>query len=189
MKTAVGLSLLVVGLVVGIAASAVLSIGTVVRPSVSTSISVSTIFSTAVLTYTATVQTTLVVSSTVLQVQSSSASAPPQSGESTTSVMQTTETSSSSAASSMSNVTIAGLVTVPNDGTVTELLLTSQSGLTITIHVQGVGDEISASVPNNETYNVVVYYFVTGGGSSTCDATQPLYVYSQVPVLAVSISC
>jgi hypothetical protein len=67
-----------------------------------------------------------------------------------------------------------------------QVVLTLGSGAIYSFPVAG-GQEISASVPNNETYNVTIYYYVPGG-SASCTAAS-LYVYSQLPVLAVDISC
>ena len=169
MKTQIGISLLVVGLVIGISASAVLSLGTAIGRSNTTSTSVSTVFNTAVVTLSTTVQETLAPMSTV-QSQSS-----PVSSQSTNTV------------AASSNVTISGIVNVAS-GTPTSILLTTTGGMVITLPVLA-GGELSASVPNNQTYSVIIYFTAYTGGASSCQSQSPLYVYSESPVLAVDISC
>jgi len=187
MKTAIGVTLLIVGLVIGVSASAILSIGT--KQFGTTSTSVSIIFSTIIVTYTTTSIIQESLSSQNSQVQSG---AQIQSSSSTilTSIStgsSVTSTIASSESNSGDNVTISGPVTV-NNGTPYQVVLSTNSGEQIVLPVAG-GQEISASVPNNETYSVVVYFYIVGGGEASCDALQPLYVYSQLLVLAVNISC
>ncbi len=189
MKTIVGISLLVVGLIIGVAASAVFSLGAVVGPSRTTSTNVETVFNTTVVTYTATVQETLPASSTATQ--SSSPGTPVTNSlvtqsYSSSSASVSTVSSSTSKLNPQSNVTIVGSVSVQN-GQPYQVTLTSPSGTNYVIQVQGLG-QISASVPNNETYGVVVYYYPLNGVVAYC-YPQPLAIYSQLEVYAVQIAC
>lgn len=187
MKTAVWISLLVVGLAIGIAASFALSIGAVVAPKTSVVVETSIVSSTAVVTSTATVQTMMVAGTPRAQSLSRSTT---ESSVVTSTASQSTTSSSATSTSSSSNVTISGPVSVSELGATPYkvTLFTSASG-ELSFPVAG-GQEITASVPNNEEYNpVVIYFYTSSGGSSSCDSPQPLYVYSQTPVYAVDISC
>lgn len=195
MKTAVGVSLLVVGLVVGVALSALFSLGTILNPSPN-STSVVTVVSTAVEIYSVTATTTVAVAvtpgrtlQTISQPQSATTFSNPIRSASSAAIPTPTQSNSSLVTTSSSNVTLSGPVTVEAyNGTPTTVVLISPSGEDYTFPALG-GQEISASVPNNMTYTVVVYFVTSNGGSSSCTVAQPLYVYSQNPVMAVDISC
>jgi hypothetical protein len=185
---------MIVGLVIGIGVSAFLSIGTIVKPDQTTARIFSTVYTTAVIIYTATVRQTLtsqsssqpqiIASPTEINIPTTSHSTT-QSQSSVPGSSSTTNGTNSTALGP--NVTISGTVTV-NNGTSYKVTLTAQSGELYTISVLGLGD-ISGSVPNNETYTVVIYFYVTGGGgASSCDP-QPLGVYSTTSVYSVDISC
>lgn len=170
MRTAIGLSLLVVGLVIGIGVSAVLSLGTIVTPAkTSTATTLGLIFTTVVFTSTTTLQETL------------TATTP---GSTSSAYSQSTQTKSQGSASS--DVTITGIVSA-SGGTPYQVTLTPPSGATILISVLASG-AISASVPNDQNYLVIVYYYTSAGGTATCNAAE-LNLEAQTPFQAVDFSC
>ena len=176
MKSVLGVSLLVIGLVIGVAGGFVLSTGTVARSnSVVTSTTVSVVLSDRTVT-----STTTILPST----SSQNSIATQTSASSEVSTMQSSVMSSSSG----QNVTISGPVSGQYGTTPYKVTFFSPSGAEYSFPVNG-GQAFTGSIPNDVTYSVTIYFYMSNGGSSTCNLPQPLTVESSVGIYSVSLSC
>ena len=177
MKTVLGISLLVIGLIIGVAGGFLLSTGNVVSSNSKTitSTDISVVPSLVTVTLTTTVQS-LASSENPLTTQNTAAS------ETTlSSIVQTTHVASSYE----SNVTISGPVSAGFGANPYKVIF---SGAVQEYSFPVSGGAFSGSIPNG-TYTAIIFYTDSAGIDTSCNIAQPVIVESSVSIYPVSLSC